>query len=94
MSASAAKHNLREICRITSAAVAQVLLAGSTGRLGDHPLYTELAQELQLPLHEKGWATVLSDARLRSDRAHANAQGYRQFAKGLARQLRQTGWLP
>lgn len=102
MSASAAKDNLREICRTASAAGAQVLLvaipqfsllAASTGRLGDHPLYAELAKELQLPLHEKGWATVLSDASRRSDQVHANAQGYRQFAEGLAQQLRQTGWL-
>lgn len=103
MSAATAKDNLREICRTASAAGAQVLLvaipqfsllAASTGRLGDHPLYAELAKELQLPLHEKGWATVLSDASLRSDQVHANAQGYRRFAKGLAQQLRQTGWLP
>ena len=102
MSASAAKDNLREICRTASAAGAQVLLvavpqfsllAASTGRLGDHPLYAELAKELQLLLHEKGWATVLSDASLRSDQVHANAQGYRQFAEGLAQQLRQTGLL-
>ena len=102
MSASAAKENLREICRTASAAGAQVLLvavpqfsllAASTGRMSDHPLYAELAKELQLPLYEKGWATVLSDASLRSDQVHANAQGYRQFAEGLAQQLRQTRWL-
>lgn len=102
MSATAAKDNIREICRTASAADAQVLLvavpqfsllAASTGRLSDHPLYAKLADELKLPLHKNGWATVLSDASLRSDQIHANAQGYRQFAEGLAQQLRQSGWL-
>ncbi len=102
MSATAAKDNIREICRTASAASAQVLLVAvpqfslltaSTGRLSDHPLYAKLADELKLPLHKNGWATVLSDASLRSDQIHANAQGYRQFAEGLAQQLRQSGWL-
>jgi acyl-CoA hydrolase len=30
---------------------------------------------------------------MRSDQVHANAQGYRQFAEGLARRLRQAGLL-
>lgn len=102
MSATAAKDNIREIYRTASAADAQVLLvavpqfsllAASTGRLSDHPLYAKLADELKLPLHKNGWATVLSDASLRSDQIHANAQGYRKFAEGLAQQLRQSGWL-
>ena len=69
------------------------LLAASTGRLTDHPLYAELAGELRLPLYEGGWAEVLGDARLRSDQVHANAKGYRQFAEGLAQRLRQVGLL-
>lgn len=102
LGAAAAKDNIRAICRTASASGAQVLLvavpqfsllAASTGRLADHPLYAQLADELQLPLHAGGWAQVLSDASLRSDAVHANAQGYRQFAEGLAQQLRQVGWL-
>lgn len=69
------------------------LLAASTGRLSDHPLYAELAGALKLPLYEGGWSEVLGNARLRSDQVHANAQGYRQFAEGLAQQLRKTGLL-
>ncbi|MBN9341780.1 MAG: arylesterase [Comamonadaceae bacterium] len=102
MSAAAAKDNIRAICRAATAAGAQVmlvavpqfsLLAASTGRLADHPLYAELADELQLPLYGGGWAEVLGNARLRSDQVHANAQGYRQFAEGLAKRLRQAGLL-
>lgn len=102
MSTATAKDNIRAICRAATAAGAQVmlvavpqfsLLAASTGRLTDHPLYAELAGELKLPLHEGGWAEVLGDARLRSDQVHANVQGYRQFAEGLARRLRQAGLL-
>ena len=102
MNAAAAKDNIRTICRAATAAGAQVmlvavpqfsLLAASTGRLTDHPLYAELAGELQLPLYEGGWAEVLGNASLRSDQVHANAQGYRQFAEGLAKRLRQAGLL-
>ena len=102
MSAAGAKDNIRAICRAATAAGAQVmlvavpqfsLLAASTGRLTDHPLYAELAGELRLPLYEGGWAEVLGDARLRSDQVHANAKGYRQFAEGLAQRLRQVGLL-
>ncbi len=102
MSAAGAKETIREISRTASASGAQVLLvavpqvsllAAGTGSLKDHPLYAELAQELKLPLHADGWASVLSQPGLRADTVHANAQGYRQFAQGLAQALRQVGWL-
>jgi acyl-CoA hydrolase len=102
MSAAAARDNIRAICRAATDSGAQVmlvavpqfsLLAAGTGRLTDHPLYAELAGELKLPLYEAGWAEVLGNARLRSDQIHANAQGYRQFAKGLAQQMRKAGLL-
>lgn len=101
-SAGEAKNNIREICRAATASGAQVMLlavpqfsliAASTGRLTDHPLYAELADELRLPLHDGGWARVLGDARLRSDQVHANTLGYRQFAQGLVEQLRKVGLL-
>jgi acyl-CoA hydrolase len=102
MSAAGAKETIREISRTASASGAQVLLvavpqvsllAAGTGSLKDHPLYAELAEELKLPLHADGWASVLSQPGLRADTVHANAQGYRQFAQGLAQALRQVGWL-
>lgn len=102
MSAAGAKETIRTICRTASASGAQVLLvavpqvsllAAGTGSLKDHPLYAELAQELKLPLHEGGWASVLSKPDWRADTVHANAQGYRRFAEGLLQTLRRAGWL-
>jgi acyl-CoA hydrolase len=102
MSAAGARDAIREISRTARAGGAQVLLvavpqvsllAAGTGRLSDHPLYAELAEELKLPLHAQGWADVLSRSELRADNVHANAQGYRQFAEGLLQTLRKAGWL-
>jgi acyl-CoA thioesterase-1 len=44
-------------------------------------------------VHAGGWAKVLSDPSLRSDPIHANAQGYAQFARGLADRARELGLL-
>lgn len=95
--------NVRSICRQAAASGAQVLLVGipelsmlaAVARsLSDHPMYEELAAELKVPLHEGGWASVLSDPALRSDAIHANAQGYEAFARGLAARARELGLAP
>jgi acyl-CoA hydrolase len=66
-------------------------LAAAVGAgLSDHPLYDRVAAELALPLHAGGWAHVLGNEQLKSDRIHANAAGYRAFAEGLATSLRAT----
>ena len=84
--------NIQQICELCLASGAQVLLvaiprfsasAAITGALSDHPMYEDIAQSLKLPLHAQGWSTVLSNAALKSDQIHANAQGYEQFARGL-----------
>ncbi len=76
-------------------AVPQPTIGAALGvGLSDHPLYANLADELKLPLHAGGWATVLGDETLRADQIHANAAGYRIFAEGLAATLRSTGLLP
>lgn len=96
------RDHIRQTVAQARAAGAQVLLiavprpsmAGALiGSLGDHPLYEELARELSLPLHAKGWSRVLGDANLRSDAIHANAAGYDAFARGLAETLRERGLL-
>ena len=69
------------------------LVAAFGAGLSDHPLYEKLAAELTLPLHTGGWARVLGDEKFKSDQAHANAAGYREFAQGLAASLRQLGFL-
>lgn len=99
--ASDTRTRVRQICEQARAGGAQVLLVAvpelsllaAAGRLSDHALYEEIADELKIPLHRKGWSAVLADARLRSDQIHANATGYAQFAQGLVDTLRDTGLL-
>lgn len=59
----------------------------------DHPLYAELAQQLQVPLVAGAWGAVLGDADLRADAVHANARGYAAFVQALEAALREQGWL-
>ncbi len=100
-SAATARANILRICTEARASGAQVLLVAvpelsllaAAGRLSDHPLYEEVASELKIPLHAKGWSGVLAQERLKSDQIHANAAGYAEFAQGLAGTLRQTGLL-
>ena len=101
-SAAATRANVRQICLEARASGAQVLLvavpelslmAAAAGRLSDHALYGEIAGELKIPLHARGWSGVLADERLRADAVHANAAGYERFAEGLADTLKATGLL-
>jgi acyl-CoA hydrolase len=91
---------IQAICQKARGAGAQVVLiavpeasamAAATRSLGDHPIYAQLAQELEVPLYEDGWAQVLSDPALRSDPIHANAKGYETFARGLWAWLKDLG---
>ena len=80
--------------QVVLVAVPRPTLAAAVGAgLSDHPLYAQLATELALPLHSGGWARVLGDEKLKSDQIHANAEGYRVFAEGLAASLRAAGLL-
>ena len=63
------------------------------GRASDNPLYEEISEAEGIPLYSDGWSTVLSDDALKSDRIHANAAGYRQFAEGLHNYLKDEGWV-
>ena len=61
------------------------------GRVSDNPLYEDIADAKEVPLYSGGWSAVLSDDTLKSDRIHANAAGYRQFAEGLHDYLQEEG---
>jgi acyl-CoA thioesterase-1 len=93
--------NITAICQQAHASGAQVLLvavpqvslAAALGQMSDHPLYADIAKELQLPLQSKGWSQVLADDKLRSDAVHANAQGYAEFAHSLHQTVLAAGLL-
>lgn len=61
------------------------------GKASDNPLYEDIANAQDVPLYSGGWSAVLSDDTLKSDRIHANAAGYRQFAEGLYEYLQDEG---
>ena len=63
------------------------------GKASDNPLYEDIAEAEGIPLYSDGWSTVLSDDALKSDKIHANAAGYRQFAEGLHDYLKDEGWV-
>lgn len=100
-SSATTRTNVQRICADARASGAQVLLVAvpelslmaAVGKLSDHALYEEVAEELKIPLHRKGWSGVLAQERLRSDQIHANAAGYDQFAQGLVETLQSTGLL-
>lgn len=63
------------------------------GKASDNPLYEKISEAEGIPLYSDGWSIVLSDDALKSDRIHANAAGYRQFAEGLHGYLKDEGWM-
>ncbi len=63
------------------------------GKASDNPLYKDIAEAEGIPQYSDGWSTVLSDDALKSDKIHANAAGYRQFAEGLHDYLKDEGWV-
>lgn len=67
-------------------------MRAAVGALSDAPFYAELARAGEALLIPGVYADVLSDAALRSDRIHANAQGYARIAQRVAEQLRAAGW--
>jgi lysophospholipase L1-like esterase len=72
-----------------------VLIAVPTLGLGlrPHPVYAELAQEMNLVLEDRLMTEVLSDRTLKSDEVHPNAAGYARIAERLHALLRERGAL-
>ena len=93
---SGTRENIRKIVATIRAADVPVVLVAiphfTTGALlgvvSEHPLYAELADELDVPLLKRAWAGILGDKALKSDAVHANAAGYRLFAEKMAGFLR------
>ncbi len=63
------------------------------GRLADHGMFGELAREHELAFVSSTISDVLSRDELRSDRIHANAEGYAVIAHGVVDALSLHGWL-
>ena len=96
---SGTRENIRKmVAMIRAAGVPAVLVAIPhfttgvlLGMVSEHPLYAELANELDVPLLQGAWAEILGDKDLKSDAVHANAAGYRLFAEKLAGFLKKLG---
>ena len=96
---SGTRENIRKmVAMIRAADVPRVLVAiphfttgALLGMVSEHPLYAELADELDVPLLQGAWAEILGDKDLKSDAVHANAAGYRLFAEKLAGFLKKLG---
>ncbi|MDM0060270.1 GDSL-type esterase/lipase family protein [Variovorax sp. J22G21] len=67
-------------------------LRATVGALSDAGFYEEVAAAEKALLIPDVYSAVLSDAALRSDRIHANAQGYAVVAQQLADKLKAAGW--
>lgn len=75
-------------------AVPRPTLAGAAFRsLDDADFYAEVAREQQVPLLAGTLAEVLSQPQYKLDQLHPNADGQRELARGIARQLRELGFL-
>lgn len=62
------------------------------GRLSDHEMYAELARGQRVVLLSSVVSRVLSRVDLRSDRIHANRDGYALIAERVAEALADAGW--
>jgi len=67
-------------------------MRAATGTLKDAPFYADLARAEGVLLLDNIYASVLSDASLRSDQVHANAKGYAEIARLLEGKLKAAGW--
>lgn len=70
-----------------------VSLGALLGKAEDNPIYKAVADETDTPLLSKTWSKVLSDVSLKSDKIHANDQGYAYFTDELYAFLLQLGYI-
>lgn len=99
---AAVKEDLRQLIRTAAASGARValvavpelsLLGAVSGRPSDAPIYRELGKEETVPVIADVFASILARPEWCADRIHPNAEGYRQMAAGIQRELQKLGWL-
>ncbi len=54
-------------------------------------LYKTISEDMRVPLEGSLLADILGDSKLKADAIHANAEGYRFLAQGIASFLRKSG---
>lgn len=55
-----------------------------------HPIYTNVAKELGLPIEEDALVEILTDNELKSDPIHPNARGYERLAARVTELLKEA----
>jgi acyl-CoA thioesterase-1 len=97
MPRNALRSNLSEMVRMAKAHGAEVLLVGipdiATLGFSTLPLYEEVADAEELMLEDDVIGKIMRDARLKSDRIHPNAEGYRMIAEAFYDLLQENGKL-
>lgn len=86
--------NLRAMVRLArEKGVAAVMIAVPAPALGltPPPLYSEVAQEFNIPIDLKSLPKILGKGSLKSDYIHPNAAGYRLLAENILALLKKSG---
>lgn len=92
----AAADNLRKMIRLAQGqGVSVILLAVPRPGLMVEPpeFYSQLAEEMGVPIEEEVIAEILSDRSLKSDAIHPNAKGYRLMAEAVFELMQEVGAL-
>jgi len=98
MAPARVEENLKSIVYLVQQADAAAILIAMpevslAGPLSDHPLYARAAEATGALLVPHAVSAVLSDGRLLADQVHPNAEGYRELADALTKQLHDLGVL-
>jgi len=88
--------NLRAMIREAQSRGIAVVLIGVPRPgllLGTADLYKSIAADMKLPFEDETLAEILSQRKLKADRVHPNAAGYRQLAESVLALLKKHGAL-
>lgn len=88
--------NIRRMIQLAREREIQVVLIGVPAPgliLSAAPFYREIARDFSIPYEGKILIRILSSPSLKADRIHANKEGYRIFARALAKLLHRSGAL-